>query len=125
MEHQQLEDWEEIEEKRAWEGTAYLLAWDACENNFSSWRGVWYSEEVGKICIYNNHPYREPGRREEETNTFRRWLKANNIKELAYATYPETGEDAGYTYAMILDAGIDQIDDVTDELRRILGSWWM
>jgi hypothetical protein len=78
-------------------------------------------EDVDKLCLYNNHPYaRYPERRDEETAAFRRWLKANGIKELAYATYPETGVDAGATYAMIVDAGKDRLAEIRAELQRIL-----
>jgi hypothetical protein len=77
------------------------------------------------LCVYNNNPYAQhPDRRDEETATFRRWLTMNGIKELAYATYPETGEGAGYTYAMIIDAGADRQDEIAEELRRILVENW-
>src|SRR5262249_53376841 len=98
---------------------------EANENHFSSRRGIWHLEAVNKLCVYNNNPYANyPNRRDEETAVFRAWLKANKIKELAYATYPATGESAGYTYAMILDVGADREAEVAEELRRILIESW-
>lgn len=108
-----------------WYHLARAAAADAGENYFPSRRGIWHFEDVDKLCIYNNNPYaNDPERRDKETATFRDWLKSNGIKELAYATYPLTGEDAGYTYAMILDAGVEREPEVAHELRRILTEGW-
>lgn len=108
-----------------WRTLAEVAACDACENYFPSRRGIWFLEDVNKLCVYNNNPYaKHPDLRDEETSAFRDWLQANGIKELAYATYPAAGEDAGYTYAMILDAGADREAEVAAELRRILAESW-
>ena len=104
-----------------WALVARTFAADAHDNYWSSRRGIWYLEDVNKLCIYNNNPYANyPNLRAEETAAFRDWLKVNDIKELAYATYPATGECAGFTYAMIINAGAEREAEITDELRRIL-----
>jgi transcriptional regulator with XRE-family HTH domain len=108
-----------------WKWCAEKFARDAHENHFPSRRGVWYLQGLCKLCVYNNNPYAQhPDRRDEETAAFRAWLRANGIKELAYATYPMTGESAGYTYAMILDAGAERQAEVVSELQRILRESW-
>lgn len=116
--------------KTEWAIWAKFFARDANENHFSSRRGVWFVDNTRPfLVIFNNNPYRiEPlskqTRRDEETATFRQWLKKEGIKELAYATYPETGEEAGYTYAMLLDAGKDRQADVMDAMMAILVESW-
>src|SRR5262249_1010580 len=108
-----------------WATLPQAFAEDAHEHYFSSRRGIWHLEDLSVLCVYNNHPYaRCPNRRSEETAAFRNWLKANGIKELAYATYPATGESAGYTYAMIIDVGVERLAEVAAELRRILEESW-
>jgi transcriptional regulator with XRE-family HTH domain len=104
--------------KADWQRTAYMCAADASENFFPSRRGVWYLEDLGALCFYNNNPYDlYPRRREEEVAEFRKRLKSAGIRELAYATYPPPGEeDAGYTFAMIVDAGQDRAEE--------LCNWW-
>jgi plasmid maintenance system antidote protein VapI len=105
-----------------WGFVAQAFAKDAHENHFSSRRGIWHLEDLNVLCVYNNNPYaKHPELRGEETAAFRDWLRANGIKELAYATYPVTGENAGYTYAMIIDAGDERRVEVAGELRRVVG----
>ena len=104
-----------------WQHCAQEMARKAFEDFFPSRRGVWFLDELGVLCVYNNSPYSDgPKRRDQETTTFRRWLKKEGIREHAYATYPEAGEDAGYTYAMLLDAGADRLQEVIDALHSIL-----
>jgi transcriptional regulator with XRE-family HTH domain len=102
-----------------YESIALAFARDANENNFSSRRGV-LPIEGGLVCIYNNNPYNDPQVRERETAQFRRWLRSQGIKELAYATYPPTGEDAGYTYAMILRAEEEAVGPVAKAMNDIV-----
>ena len=118
-----------VKTKVNWEVVAMGAAKDASENNFSSRRGIYFFEDVNVLCVYNNHPYgSEPltkqTRRDKETADFRCWLKQQDIKELGYATYPETGEDAGYTYAMLLDAGADRQYEVSKAMEAIVMESW-
>jgi transcriptional regulator with XRE-family HTH domain len=107
--------------KAEWDKRARYLAQHANEIHFSSRRGIWRLDDVNKLCIFNNNPYEGlPELRDQETAVFRRWLATNGIKVLAYAMYPETGEDAGYTYAMILDAGADREREIVGAFRRIV-----
>ena len=108
--------------KLQWYSLAYMCASDACENHFPSRRGIWFLEDLGVLCLYNNNPYeKHPTLRDEETAEFRRRMKAEGIKELAYATYPPEGqEDAGYTYAMLIDVDEEKMGWVRDTMLEIL-----
>jgi transcriptional regulator with XRE-family HTH domain len=110
--------------KADWQRHARNFAQDACENHFSSRRGVWIIEDLGVLCLYNNNPYSQyPTLRDEELAEFRRRMKAEGIKELAYATYPPEGEeDAGYTYAMLIDAGEDRMSWVSNTMVDVMRS---
>ena len=110
-----------------WKDHARLLAMDAHENHFESRRGVWFVEDLGVLCIYNNNPYcaESPLNRDEETKRFLKSMKAAGIKKLAYETYPlpgneEDGGKPGYTYAMILDAGLEKMDFVANTMREVV-----
>jgi transcriptional regulator with XRE-family HTH domain len=108
-----------------WAALAENAARDAGEIYFPTRRGIWYFQDVDKLCVFNNNPYaNHPDQRDRETAAFRDWLGANGIKELAYATYPQTGVDAGYTYAMILDAGNERKAEVAAEMGRIVAETW-
>ena len=51
---------------------------------------------------------------------FRLWLAENGIRELGYAEYPPAGgEDAGYTFAMMLAAGSDRASEIFAARRQI------
>lgn len=89
-----------------WMAFARACAGDAFCSHFSSRRGVWHIADWDALVLFNNHPHTS---RDEETAELRRRLAAEGIEELAYATYPEMGPDAGYTYAMILRAGEDRL----------------
>src|SRR4051794_5229050 len=52
--------------KALWQGLADTLARDAHQNYFSSRRGVWFLEREGVLCLYNNHPYKDPKQRVTE-----------------------------------------------------------
>jgi transcriptional regulator with XRE-family HTH domain len=105
--------------KAEWQDLAKAAARDASENHFPSRRGVWHFSDTDVLCFYNNNPYAaDPKLRDEEVAEFRKRLKAARVKELAYATYPGPGEpDAGYTFAMIVDARRDQ--------EATLSAWWV
>jgi hypothetical protein len=115
-----------------WKLSALECAKHAFEENFSSRRGV-YSLIVTNtgeavLCIYNNNPYLLQHEescpiRDSETEKFRLWLKQKKITELSYAIYPEEGEDAGYSYAMLIDVDGNndkQRDQIIDKLEEIL-----
>jgi hypothetical protein len=93
--------------KAAWDSLAFALARDAHENHMESHRGVWFIEDRGVLCLYNNHPYAgHPTLRDAEVAEFRQRMDELGIEELAFATYPPPGdEDAGYTFALLIDAG--------------------
>jgi len=105
---------------------ASICAADASENHFESRRGIypmtlWDSVSFGGVlCIYNNNPYSAGSHfREEETARIRAWLHEQKIEELGYATYPPDGEEAGYTYAMLIRADQDKQDAIKRELEKI------
>jgi hypothetical protein len=105
---------------------------DACENNFSSRRGIYfityrdsdseYADPAGAICIYNNNPYKDPAQREGEIAAFRQWLAANGYRELSAAYYPtkDSGDpQPGYTFAMLIAGDEEQVDEVSEAYERI------
>ena len=104
-----------------WQRFALGCACDAHENHFPSRSGIWFFEDQGVLCVFNNNPYAKyPTLRDEEVAQFRQKLRAEGIKELAYATYPGEGdEQPGYTYALLIDAGEDKIDWVVETLDEI------
>jgi transcriptional regulator with XRE-family HTH domain len=107
--------------KALWQTLADDLAKDAHENYFPSRRGVWFLPSEGALCLYNNNPYKDPMQRNEELAEFRDRMRAEGVKELAYATYPPEGrEGAGYTYAMLIDAGKERMNWVADTMMRIV-----
>jgi transcriptional regulator with XRE-family HTH domain len=79
------------------------LAVDANENHFESRRGVWSLDVFGALVVYNNHPYSgDKSARPAETERLRAVLSREGYQEMSYA---ET--DDGYTFAMLVDPGID------------------
>ena len=108
--------------KASWQRMAEFYARDAFEAHWRSRRGLWELGDVGLLCLYNNNPYaHDPTLRDKETAEFRRKLKVEGIKEVAYATYPPEGQEyAGYTYAMIIGAGEEKADWVCDTMEDIL-----
>jgi transcriptional regulator with XRE-family HTH domain len=102
---------------------ALAMAEDANENHFPSRRGVWELTDRGLLCVYNNNPY-QPGvvpTRDDETARFRAALKAQGLKEVGYAEYPPEGEeDAGYTYALLIEAGPEWVGWVADTMAKIV-----
>jgi hypothetical protein len=103
-----------------WTAIAQCCAGDAHENHFESRRGIWHIQDLDVLCLYNNHPYGENfSGRDKATDLFRVWLKQQGIDELAYATYPKEGADAGYTYAMLIKAGADRQQEIADVLTAI------
>jgi len=101
---------------------AKALAKDAHTNYFSSRRGVWFVEDSDVLCLYNNNPYADyPTLRDDELTEFRRRMKEEGLKELAYATYPPEGEEAaGYTYALLIDCGEDRREWVVGTMKQIV-----
>jgi hypothetical protein len=85
------------------------IAEDEHLNNFKSRRGLGSFSDMDKLYLYDNSP-RADGKhfRDEQLAAFRQRLQAEGITEVGFGVYPETGEDAGYTVAMILDCGEDR-----------------
>jgi transcriptional regulator with XRE-family HTH domain len=108
--------------KFEWYCLAREFAIDAYENHLSSRRGIWFLEKLAVLCLYNNNAYaNDPTLRDKETDEFRRRMKGEGIKELAYATYPPEGQEgAGYTYAMLIDAGEEKTDWVIETMMAII-----
>jgi hypothetical protein len=109
--------------KAQWQDFADRCAIDAGENYFEHHWGQWYFSGLDVVCFYNNNPYANyPDLRDQEVAEFRKRLAAAGIKELAYATDPPPGApSAGYTFAMIVDIGMDRVEELRgwwDEIRR-------
>jgi hypothetical protein len=121
-----------IDNQFFWQLTALECAERAHEEDFESRRGVYplivTNRGEAVLCIYNNSPYSLENNnscpvRDEETEQFRQWLRQNKIAELSYAVYPEEGEDAGYSYAMLINIdgnNEEQQDQIINKLDEIL-----
>lgn len=112
--------------KREWNKLAYRCAAEAFEKNWPSRRGIYLlkvTRDKAVLCFYNNNPWANyPTLRDEETAEFRKRMRAEGLKELAYATYPpEREECAGYSYAMLIDAGEERMDWVQETMTEIVG----
>lgn len=104
---------------------AEFYAKDANENYFSSRRGTWYLADIGKVCMYNNNPYAvDATLRDKETKVFLKHLRSLGIDCLAQASYPPAGsESAGYTYALILNAGEADLDKIAKAFQETFDSF--
>jgi hypothetical protein len=102
--------------KERWQNLAEGYA--MCDGAVDLRIGVWCDSARGALIVVNNNPYADyPDLRDRQLTDFRKWLAAANIQELAYATHPPVGElNAGYSFAMILDAGEKRREEVLD--------WW-
>lgn len=113
--------------KTQWDAVALALAKEAHEENFASRRGTIGGEEFGHegvFCYYNNNPWGgADGRqwREKENAELRQWMKEQQITELAYAPYPSTGEEAGYSFAMIIEGDAQTEERFRAKLHEVLG----
>jgi hypothetical protein len=83
---------------------AYGCAKDAQENFFSSRRGIWDYEREGMFVLYDNNPTRSKSIRVRAITLVHEALKRNDVKVLGEAYYPIGGQDAGYTWALVVDA---------------------
>lgn len=106
-----------------WATIAVEYAKDASENSFHSRRGAFLinnlpTESGQAVCIYDNNPYRDfiNGRsawRDDETESLVAKLQERGFTQLSYAVWPaKRGAGYGYTYAMIIDADEEQIDEI-------------
>jgi hypothetical protein len=94
----------------------------ACEQDTESRRGLFVLDGVlggDDVCVvYNNNPYRlKLTRRDQELGEVRRWLadNAHEVTELAYAEYPDRGQDEGYTYALLLRCDPGFVGEVEEQ----------
>jgi hypothetical protein len=63
------------------------------------------------VCVYDNYPFKAGSQfRERQLCRFRQRLDQRGYRELAFAGYPPEGqEQAGYTFAMIIDDGTPEM----------------
>ena len=83
---------------------AYRCAEDAQENFFSSRRGIWDYEQAGLFVLYDNNPTRVKSIRVRAIALVHGALAAQKVRVLGEAYYPLVGQDAGYTWALVVDA---------------------
>lgn len=83
---------------------AYGCAKDAQEAFFLSRRGIWDYEREGLFVLYDNNPTRLKSIRVRAIALAHEALERNQVKVLAEADYPIGGQDAGYTWALVVDA---------------------
>jgi hypothetical protein len=103
---------------KEWDLLALAEAANAFENNFQSRSGTHlYEYDPTLVCYYNNNPanddrFLRPG----FVDTLRKRLTSFGAEELGYAKYPEGGDDAGYTIAMIVRGEPDKVSHFIDVL---------
>jgi hypothetical protein len=118
--------------KTGWIGFAFAWARYAHQENFSARRGIYCIEEAKSndiedevnpeddvLVIFNNNPFVGCAiARDWEVGELRKLLAEAGIKELGYAEYPDTGQDEGYSFAMVVDATRDQEDQVAEIMQQ-------
>lgn len=112
-----------------WRFLAGLYAEEMHLFNFPSRRGTFAVESKNGevvLCLYNNNPWPDfaEGRsalRDEETSRLRTWLAEHGLAEVAYATYPKTGADRGYSFAMIIDCPESMVDELRHQVSELAG----
>lgn len=106
-----------------WACAAQNLAMLANENFHPSRRGVWAVEGMPDIhVLYNNNPYRDKSKREQQTARIREAMKKMSVEELAYGRYPsiDAPDGAGYSYAMIVRADEQKVQILADAIHKIV-----
>jgi hypothetical protein len=114
--------------QEAWNEFATLHAEDRSKNDFATHRGYFILSDMptasGKaFCLFDNRPYTKADggnrRREKLLELFREKMKDADITELGYGTYPPPGEEqAGYTYAIMLDAGDSKTEIIIEAFEQ-------
>jgi hypothetical protein len=91
----------------SWTKCARAAARTAHEEFFENRWGTWVVEETPDVLVvYSNHFYKDfPARQAEEIEELTRRFSGAGIGVLGHATYPTSGPDDGYSYAMVLRAG--------------------
>jgi hypothetical protein len=96
-----------------WTALAAAAAEDAHENKFSSHWGHFRFSKPAALCLFDNHPYNDPTKRDRQLAEFEVWLAMKGIAILARGSYPAEGEEeAGYTRTLIIDASGARARDV-------------
>lgn len=106
-----------------WRRKAWEFAREAYFANYQSRRGCFPLRTPAEclMVLYNNNPYAfGPHIRDGETRKLRQWLAERGFAEVAYATYPSRGEEAGHSYAMILDVPEEQHREVAEKIRELV-----
>jgi|SRR5262245_2375055 len=102
------------------------LAKLAHEGHFEQRGGVWPVKDLNCVCHFNNNPYAaDRDLRGRMVEAFRMFLGSLGIEELAFATYPNDGESAGYSFAMLIDvepAKVDHVEFILSEFGFPMGS---
>jgi hypothetical protein len=88
-----------------WQEIARACAREAHEEFFSSRWGVRTDEDNTVIVVFSNNFYKNrPTLQDEERAYLRERFGTENVPILGEATWPVSGPDDAYTYAMVLDA---------------------
>jgi hypothetical protein len=97
-----------------WTHIANTHAGNCFMRNFSARRGVYYDPEHKCLILFSNNPYSEPQGRVDELEEVRTRIAVRGWKELGFGSYPPDGEDAHYSYAMVVDAQESDQKALTD-----------
>lgn len=94
---------------------AIQLAQEAFEDHFARRRGCFVLDD-GLIALFDNNAYRH---RDGEIRKLVTWLSGEGHKVVGGGSYPESGEDKGYTLCLVVRAAVDNLD----HQHRILKRW--
>ncbi len=97
---------------------ANLYAGEAFRNHFSSRRGVWHTEHIDCLLVFNNNPFEvDESVRPREMKRLEKRLKAAGIKTLARGVGGDKATPS-YTATLLLDCSRDRMQEVIDIARQ-------
>jgi hypothetical protein len=104
-----------------WQAVADACAKEAHEQCFEKHWGLWSFEDVEAICVFSNHPYEGSAlMRHHEWHQLKGRLADNGHSVLAEASYPKSGEEAGYTVALVVAGSESDVDGIAMTYQNIL-----
>lgn len=102
-----------------YEVLASEIAREAHEHNFESHWGASELEDGDGFYVFDNHPYQQdPDRRPRQHAELIAYLETRGCKLLATASYPDKGDEAGYTVAHVLQSADPSTDRLAAETRH-------
>jgi hypothetical protein len=100
--------------KEVYEQRAAALAKLAHEQHFESRGGLWPVRDLNCVCYFNNNPYEKDAELRGRRVAQLRDVLSDDLlaAELAYVEYPTEGDEAGYSFAMLIGAPPSDVNEV-------------